>query len=106
AEAHGSLPRLMVRARASAGAATLEAAGPFTVAPRLQAALHVNASGFDVHALTGSEPTSDLAATGDVTFAEQPNGGIDGRAVLDLPAGRVGTVSTPPIAWNVEMSRA
>ena len=106
AEAHGSLPRLDVRAHALAGRASLDIAGPFTVAPRLQAAVHVDAKGFDVRALTGSDPTSDLGVSGDVTFAEQPNGAMEGRAVLDIPAGRAGTMATPPIALNAEMNRA
>ncbi len=105
AEAHGSLPRLAVRVHASAGAATVDVAGPFTVAARLQAALHVDAKALDVRALSGSEPSSDLAFSGDVTFAEQPGGGVDGRAVIDFPAGRVATTSTPPIALTAEVSR-
>jgi translocation and assembly module TamB len=106
AEAHGSLPRLDVSARASAGIATVDAVGPLTVAPRLQGALHVDAKGFDVHSVLGLEPTTDVAVSGDVTFAEQPSGAVDARAVLDVPACRVGTLSTPPFSVTAEMSRA
>ncbi len=106
AEAHGALPRLAVRGHASASAATLDVAGALTVAPRLQAALHVDAKGVDVRSLIASGPISDVAASGDVTFAEQPSGAVEGRAVIDVPGGRVGPTSIPSIALTANATLA
>jgi translocation and assembly module TamB len=106
AEAHGALPQIAVKVHAAVGAAALDVSGPVTLVPRLQASLHLEGRNIDARALGTSEPSTDLAAIGDVSVATKPSGAIDAHVVLDVAAGRVGTAQIPSAALNGDLTRA
>ena len=108
AAASGELPRIAVRAHASLDAATLDLDGPVTVAPRLEASLHVDAKGIDAHALarSPSPPHTDLGASGDVTIATKADGAVTVQVAMDLASGRVASLRTPSAAVTGQIMRA
>jgi translocation and assembly module TamB len=106
AEAHGALPQLAVKAHAAFGSAVLDVEGPITVAPRLQAALHFDGKNLDARALGPSEPSTNLAAIGNVTVDTKPTGALEAHAALDVAAGRIGSLRIPSAALVGEVTRS
>jgi translocation and assembly module TamB len=106
AEAHGALPQIALKVHAAVGAAAVDVSGPVTLVPRLQASLHLEGKNIDARVLGTSEPSTDLAAIGDVSVATKPSGAIDAHVVLDVAAGRVGTAQIPSAALNGDLTRA
>ncbi len=108
AEAHGALPQLTVRAHAALAKATLDVSGPVTLVPRLQASLHVEAKGIDARTVAPASgpPPTDLGASGDVSVVTKPDGAVTVQTALDVPAGNVDSLRTPPVSINGQLTRA
>jgi translocation and assembly module TamB len=96
ADTRGTLPRLSFHASAGMGPGKVEAEGNVTLGIGVQATAHVTATGVDARALAGSAPSTDLAATADVSFARASTGTSTGEVTLDFGGGTVAGAAVPP----------
>ncbi len=80
--------------------------GPRSVAPSLQASLHVEAKKLDARALApaSSPPSTDLALSGDVSITTKPSGAITTQVALDVAAGKLGTTRLPSAVVTGEVT--
>jgi translocation and assembly module TamB len=105
AEAHGTLPRLMVDAHASIGGGTLDVAGPVTLGPATRATLHLSVQRLDGRAFVSPVPCDDIDLAGDVTVAARETGDLEGHASFALAGAQCGTRRVPPTALTADFSR-
>jgi len=105
AEGRGPLPKLDVRLHAALESGSVDLAGPLVLAP-LGAELEVEVHAVDPHGIVASVPPSDVSAAGHVTVTSAPTGAITTHVDLDVAAGRVGALRTPPIHLAGDVVRA
>ena len=83
-------------ARATVGAGTVALEGPVAVGEDAQAALHLEATSIDVHAIVAEAPASSISATGDIVLSSKGPGEVAADATLEVAAGRIASLAFPP----------
>lgn len=101
-EVHGTPPRLDAAAHGVLGAGVVDIAGPLDVGPELHAALRVNATALDLHAIVPSAPCSALSASGQLSISATPSGTIQARTALDFEGGDLGAYRLPAAAITAD----
>lgn len=104
-EAHGTLPRLEVIARAGVGATQVGLRGPIEWSGSgMHGDLVVQADAIDVRTFAPSLARSRLTAAADVSFAVRPRGDLSASATIDVSAGDWGAVHLPEAAVRADLS--
>jgi len=109
-EAHGTLPRVDVSARAAIGSADghdglVDVAGPVAFGPAVHAAFHLQVHGIDGRSFDPPQPFSRASGEGDVKVALRPTGAASAHIDFALAGAAWSAVPVPPAQLTADVER-
>jgi translocation and assembly module TamB len=103
-EVRGTMPDLFADARITAGQGSVFVAGPVAVGEPTRASLRLEAKDLDASAFAPG-PATSLGASGRALVTAGRDGAAGAVLSLEVPAGTVGQVETPPVSLVADARR-